>query len=424
MVNSLSGIKPRKTNLVDRRDLDVMDYKKIIKKKAKGYYFRIDVGQNGKRKQKSFGPYRNFTEAKNDLILIKSEVLSGEYFNPSNTGFESFINKWFDTVYSIDGNTPATVKSRRDFVDAHLIPYFGPMEISKINVETIREFFQFTKENGRKVKSKKDKEREENGEKIERKPLSNAYLKQMYHLMNAAFKEAVKWELIKRNPMEFIDPPKVKDNKNKISKAWTKEELNIFLEAASVEKILVQTVTLVITGTRRGEALGLRWKDIDLEEGIITINGTLTYSEEQKLYYKPNTKSEASDNREIPIPQFLIDILKKHKQAEYNKTTQLLGKKFSEDCYVFTNDGGDFYRLDTLTKKFRRVVETLPVKNITLHGLRHTFSTLMMKLGVNAKVVKDLLGHSRVQVTLDFYSHTDMEDKRKSVEKLGEFLNA
>jgi integrase len=240
-------------------------------------------------------------------------------------------------------------------------------------------------------------------------------------LLNQAFKKAVAWGLIKVNPMENAQKISVKNNKSKKNRAWTKEEVNIFLEAASKKGLVAPFLVDVVTGLRRGELLGLKWEDIDLKNKTITINGTLYRRKGEGLKYKPKTKTDSSDNRVIPIPDAIVEVLQKEKALQ-DEMKEKLGNGYNSENFVFINDKGRPIDPDYLTRKFREIVRTLNVKKITLHGLRHTAATLLMKLGVHVKIVSDILGHSRVQVTLDFYSHSNEEMMRQSTNELEQHI--
>ncbi|NNU88714.1 site-specific integrase [Geobacillus sp. MR] len=394
-----------------------MDIDRLIKKKTRGYYFRIDVGKDpitGKRRQQSFGPFKTKTEAKKELIKIRTQVMEGTYFKPSAQDFESFINEWFETVYCQD-KSETTIETRRYIIDGHLIPYFKKMPIKDINTRVIDTFFAELRKNGRYPRKKTEHEEKEN------KDLSESYLHIIFSLLNQAFKKAVVWGLIKVNPMENAQKISVKNNKSKKNRAWTKEEVNIFLEAASKKGLVAPFLVGVVTGIRRGELLGLKWEDIDFKNKTITINGTLYRRKGEGLKYKPKTKTDSSDNRVIPIPDAIVEVLRKEKALQ-DKTREKLGNSYNSENFVFINDKGKPIDPDYLTRKFRETVKTLNVKQINLHGLRHTAATLLMKLGVHVKIVSDILGHSRVQVTLDYYSHSNEEMMRQSTNELEQHI--
>ncbi|MED1202575.1 Arm DNA-binding domain-containing protein [Heyndrickxia acidicola] len=110
-----------------------MDFDKIIKKKKKGYFFRVDVGKDrkGKRKQASFGPYKSKAEAKKELLKVKSEIVSGDYLQESTEEFPAFINKWFETVYKRSVEE-TTAKSRENLIKNHIIHSFEHRKINEI----------------------------------------------------------------------------------------------------------------------------------------------------------------------------------------------------------------------------------------------------------------------------------------------------
>ncbi|KZO01257.1 site-specific integrase [Pseudobacillus badius] len=394
-----------------------MDFDKLIKEKAKGFYFRIDVGKNpinGKRTQKSFGPYRTKTEAKKQLVSIRAEVLAGKYFISSQKSFEPFINEWFDVIYRQD-KKETTLETRRYTIDSQLIPYFGQTLIDEIDSKQIDKFFIYLRSSGRKSKKANNSKPEKKEE------LSGSYLNIIYDLLKQVFATAVSWSLIEKNPLDGKKRPKIENNKNKKNKSWTKDELNLFLEAASKKNLTAPFLVDVMTGLRRGELSGLKWTDINFDEKTITVNGSLYRKKGEGIKYKDNTKTESSDNRVITVPDIVIDVLQKEKvtQMEMKKKSD---ENFNKDNYVFVKIDGKPFSPDYLTKKFREIIRSIDVKQITLHGLRHTNASLLMKLGTHAKVVSDILGHSRIQVTLDFYSHSDQELIRKSTDELEKYV--
>ncbi|MED5043154.1 site-specific integrase [Geobacillus stearothermophilus] len=136
--------------------------------------------------------------------------------------------------------------------------------------------------------------------------------------------------------MENAQKISVKNNKSKKNKAWTKEEVNIFLEAASKKGLVAPFLVDVVTGLRRGELLGLKWEDIDFKSKTITINGTLYRRKGEGLKYKPKTKTDSSDNRVIPIPDAIVEVLRKEKALQ-DKTREKLGNSYnSENLYLLT----------------------------------------------------------------------------------------
>lgn len=376
-----------------------MDFNKLIKEKAKGFYFRIDVGNDpitGKRKQSSFGPYKSRTEAKKELIRILDQVNAGTYFEPSDKEFESFINEWFVTVYKTQVH-PSTADSRKYMIDKRLIPYFGKRPLKSLTKQLMAKFISDQSNEG----------------------YSAAYIKNIYSLLNQAFDTAVEWTLIKENPIKGIRKPSVKRG-NKVDKTWNKEEINRFLLMASERDIAVPYIVSIHTGVRRGELLALTWDDVDWEQGKIRINKNVHRVKGEGLKIGA-TKTENS-NRTIPLPAYVMDVLMKHRTVRDSLKTHY-GEEFNPLNLVFPSVKGTILDPDNFSRQFRKIVEQLDVRKISLHGLRHTHATILMRMGVNARVVADRLGHSRIQVTLDYYTHIDEEIQKETSEMLASFLN-
>ncbi|MED1202576.1 tyrosine-type recombinase/integrase [Heyndrickxia acidicola] len=399
-----------------------MDTKKIVKKGKKGYYFRTDIGKDpitGRRLQKNFGPFNTKREAEADLINIRYQVRNGTFFKPSYKAFDDFINEWFDTVYC-SGKVETTIERRRYIIGSQLIPYFKKTPLENIDARQLDQFFNVLRNNGRIIKYKKDGSGNTN--ENTKKPLSDSYLKIIYSLLNQAFATAIKWKLVKENPMiDISNKPKVKDNKNKADKAFSKEELKIFLEAVAKKHVYLPFVLDAYTGIRRSELLGLKWDYVDFINHTIQISGTLNRVKGKGLIYTKKAKSEKSLNRTIPIPEIILNLLRKEKQLQ-DEMKKEYGNDFNKENYVFIKYDGTPIAPDYLTKEFRKIIGSLNIKQTTLHGLRHTTATLLMKLNKNPRVISDILGHSKVQVTMDFYSHVNLEIMREAVGDLGDFI--
>ncbi|MDG4656915.1 tyrosine-type recombinase/integrase [Ectobacillus antri] len=376
-----------------------MDFDKILKHGKKGFYFRTDVGKDpvtGKRTQKSFGPYKNKAEAKKAFIEIKNHVNEGSYFEPSDQLFEGFITEWFETIYKTQVHV-STAESRKYMIEKRVIPYFKKRPLKGMTKQLMAKFIADQANDG----------------------CSAAYIKNLYSLLNQAFDTAVDWKLIKENPIKGIKKPSVKSG-NKTDKTWGKEEINAFLLMASERGVTVPYILSINTGLRRGELLALTWKDLDWENGTIRIDKSVYRVKGEGLKIGP-TKTENS-NRTIPLADYVINVLRQHKAVQ-ESIKDYYGEGFNPLDLVFPSENGNIMDPDNFSRQFRKIVEKLQVKKISLHGLRHTHATILMKAGVNAKVVADRLGHSRVQITLDYYTHTDEEVQKQTSEILAGFLH-
>lgn len=369
----------------------MMNFDKLIKEKKKGFYFRIDVGKDpvtGKRKQASFGPFRTKTEAKKELLKIKNQVDNGSYFKESTEDFSMFMERWFNTSYKRTVEI-TTAKSREYVIRNHIMKYFQHKKINEITTFDIDSFYVDKLDSG----------------------YSGAYIRQMHNLLNQAFDQAVKWSLVKVNPVKNAKPPKVK-SEEKIT--WTVDEVNRFLNLIKDSSMEIPYLLAIFTGMRRGEVLGLKWDDVDFENKKIRIKRSLCFVSGKGLIFKePKTKKS---KRQISISQHVVNVLKKHKQKqEFQK--EKLGVQYQDNNLIVCTDDGKPLDPRNLLRQFYRLIEEANVPRISFHDLRHTHATILMQQGENPKVVSERLGHSRVGITLDLYSHVSDDLQEQAAEK-------
>ena len=253
--------------------------------------------------------------------------------------------------------------------------------------------------------------------------LSKSYVLYNHYLsvINRIFKYAVLMDVINSNPFDKVIKPKSRQTQRK-GNFLTKEELKEFLK-------LAQTTTLsyffplvhlmAYTGLRQGEALALKWSDIDFENKKITVDKTAARIKEKQTLQTPKTKNS---KRVISIDPTTLSILKSWKKDQI-KIYFKNGKHFEgDDNFIFTNQRGDWVHIHNFIPYFKRFVTDHKLKPITPHGLRHTHASLLFSAGVEPKNISDRLGHSTVQITLDLYTHITEEQRTDTVEKLLEYM--
>lgn len=285
------------------------------------------------------------------------------------------------------------------------------------------------------VKSKVEKMTEEHFKEMKLKKITVAYcqrvvieLSKTYVLynhylsvINRIFKYAVLMDILDSNPFDKVIKPKSRQVQRK-GNFLTKEELKEFLK-------LAQTVTLSYffplvhlmsyTGLRQGEALALKWSDIDFENKKITVDKTAVRIKEKQTLQTPKTKNS---KRVISIDRTTLSILKSWKKDQI-KIYFKNGKHFEgDDNFIFTNERGEWVHIHNFIRYFKRFIADHKLKPITPHGLRHTHASLLFSAGVEPKNISDRLGHSTVQITLDLYTHITEEQRTDTVEKLLEYM--
>lgn len=228
-------------------------------------------------------------------------------------------------------------------------------------------------------------------------------------------------DILNSNPFDKVIKPKSRQVQRK-GNFLTKEELKEFLKLAQTATLsyffpLVHLMSY--TGLRQGEALALKWSDIDFENKKITVDKTAVRIKEKQTLQTPKTKNS---KRVISIDPTTLSILKSWKKDQI-KIYFKNGKHFEgDDNFIFTNERADWVQIHNFIPYFKRFVTDHKLKPITPHGLRHTHASLLFSAGVEPKNISDRLGHSTVQITLDLYTHITEEQRTDTVEKLLEYM--
>ena len=378
--------------------------KKLEKDKYKVF---IEMGKDPatgyrKRQTKIFSRKK---DAENWMSQKINAINEGSFINISDiTVGDYFLNRWLEN-HKKPHIAITSYEGYKHTITKHLIPILGKIKLQDLRPDHLESYFNKKRKNGR-LDSKKG-------------GLSENSLKKHYVLINEGLKRAVKLKLIKYNPAQAIDSPQPEKYKAPVMK---EEEFVKLLEILKEDYFMYVFVkTALKTGMRRSELLGLEWNEVDLKKGFIKVRKTLLKTQGGSIHQN-HTKNESS-RREIKMSNDLINILKTHKKKQ-NELKLLLGPEYDNTKnFVFARPDGKNYNPRTISRKFEKAVKkaNLPSK-YTVHTLRHTFATINLKNGVPAKIVQDMLGHSKISTTLDIYSHTDLDMQKSAVEKLDEIF--
>ena len=190
-----------------------------------------------------------------------------------------------------------------------------------------------------------------------------------------------------------------------------------FIIGHKYEAIVTVALTL---GLRRGETLGLRWRDINFETSRLTVRHSLE-TVKGKGARLTDTKSEKS-KRELRIPQICLIALEKH-QNDQAKQIQWAGTKWKNGDFVFTTSLGTPMHPDEISHVFPQILNDAKLPKVRFHDLRHTCASLLLSLGVPAKLVQETLGHSTYQLTMDTYSHMIPALRNEVADRMDEILS-
>jgi integrase len=222
----------------------------------------------------------------------------------------------------------------------------------------------------------------------------------LHAVLHRGLGQTVRWGLVPRNVTEAVERPKVQA---KEFRALTKEEADGLLKAAEEDRLYALYVLALTCGLRFGELLGLRWEDIDLGAGRLTVNHQLQGTEDGRpVLTAPKT---AKSRRTVTLPGTALAALRKHRSRQLEERLRL-GEVWRDYGLVFCSEVGTALREPNVRERsFHPLLDRAGLPHIRFHDLRHTAATLLLAQGVHPKLVQEMLGHSSITMTLDLYSH-------------------
>jgi integrase len=219
----------------------------------------------------------------------------------------------------------------------------------------------------------------------------------MHRVLREALQQAVQWQMLPRNPADLVKPPKIERKQMKVLDTDATAEL---IEAARPYRIFVPILLGVLCGLRRGEIAALRWRSVDLEAGQLRVVASI----EQTKQGCREKETKSGSDRVVALPAMLVAELRRHRAEQAEELLQL-GIRLSDDNYVVAQADGSPLQPNSLTHAFADFLETHGLKRVRLHDLRHSHATHLLAAGIHPKVASERLGHSKVGITLDLYSH-------------------
>lgn len=351
----------------------------------------MDIGKDpksGKRKQKRRSGFKTKKEAQAASAELIAQFEKGEYIHTSNQTLAEFLAYWLEKQAK-KVLRESTFSIHNMVIQSRIIPEIGHLPLKDLHPLHISDFY----------------------DTLSNEEYSNDYIRYIHNILKKSLKKAVAWELISKNIMDHVDPPRLKA---KDISTWTMEESNTFMESAKENKFYIVFLLALYTGMRRGEILGLRWKHVDFENRNLSVTQTLYRTREKGLIFQePKTKNA---KRQIALPGFVIEELKKHK-LEQNKIKLALGAGYQDHQLVNCYEDGRPIDPRNILKHFERVTQKAGVPRLRFHDLRHTHATILLQLRENPKVVSERLGHSNIGITLDTYSHVIPDMQQDTADK-------
>ena len=220
----------------------------------------------------------------------------------------------------------------------------------------------------------------------------------LHGILHKALSQAVRWGLVVRNVSDAVDAPRRVKRPPEI---LTEAQARAFLDAVHQDRLYALYVTAITTGMRKAELLGLRWSDVDFESGAIRVSQVaLTVHKKGVILSEPKTEKS---RRAIDLPEVAVRALREHKARQDKIKARSVD--WVENDLVFPTRKGTPIGSRNVLKFFHGSLRRAGLPKVRFHSLRHLHSTLLLVAGIHPKIVQERLGHSRIDITMDIYSH-------------------
>lgn len=375
----------------------------IVKRKDGRWMASITLGRDpatGKLKRAYFyGKTRQ--EAADQLATAMSDLSRGAFVAPHKITIGAWLDIWLKD-YSKSKVRPLTFDSYDSLIRCHLAQALGHIPLKDLRPDQVQRFYNLKREAG----------------------LSAGTIGAIHTVLHAALRQAVRSQLVMRNVTEATTIP---TRKPREIRPLSIEQVNHFLKAIKEDRWFCAIFLELGTGVRKSELLGLQWKNLDLDSGVLHIRQGLSRVKTHEPAGERKTKLVFQDpktghsRRTIPIPEDVCEELKRHR-ARQAEEKLLIGQAYKDHGLVFCQPDGQPIDPRTFNRVFNRLLRQAGLPHIRVHDGRHTFATLMLELGESPKTVQVMLGHSKITTTLDTYSHVSLELEKRAAAKLNAVL--
>lgn len=353
------------------------------------YRIRYKDRIQNKYREKSKSGFKTKKEAQIAAAQVELEIEQYGFSENGNEVFKNYIEQWLE-IYKKPHVKEITYSVQERNVRLNMIPRWGNYKLKEITRSEYQKWINELREH-----------------------YSEGTVRRIHSIMNSAMNDAVhEFRVLRENPILRISIPKDKLN-NKELKYFTVEQLDKFLNEVkkpvkkakykySIQYYVLFTL-LARTGLRIGEALALTWDDVDLDEGLVSVNKTLVYPINSKPYLS-TPKSKASV-RTIKLDTTTVRLLKKHKINRNELYLMYRNYKKPDTNIVFHQHEGKWLKTNVVREYFKEICKRANLPVLSPHALRHSHAVHLLEAGANIKFVSERLGHSSIKMTADTYLH-------------------
>lgn len=365
----------------------------IYRRKDGKWVSAVTLGYSDKGRQRRRAISSTQGEARARLKELRAAVEAGTTIESEKITVGQWLREWLEKEAQ-PSVRPRTFAGYQMIVTKHLIPGLGNLKLRQLDARHVRDFLE------KKSKSK---------------TLSTRSIQLQHATLRRALTIAERYGIVPRNVAKLVTPPQVH---TKTFEPLTTEQASAFIAGLNDHELRNLFLTAIVTGMRMSELLGLRWKDVSLEKGTVSVNVSLQRYDSAYHLDPPKTKNS---RRIIPVPPVIVEALKDERKKQRENKVRLR-PVWQGDAWglVFSMEDGSPRNGSVVTHRFQAALAAAGLPKVRFHDLRHGAATYLLNSGTDARTVMELLGHSQISTTLGIYAHALEANKRAATNRLGD----
>jgi integrase len=304
--------------------------------------------------------------------LIAEAQKNGGTVAPERLTVGDYLERWLAAIRP--KVSPRTFERYVSIVRANVIPALGNIRLSKLQPLAISGVYS---------------------DALAR--LAPRTVNHIHVVFKGALKQAVRWRLLSRNPADDVDPPKVERGEMKV---WTVDQITEAIALSRSWAVHMPIVLAAFCGLRRGEIAALRWRHVDFDRTQLSVTESAEHTKAGVRYKAP----KSGKGRTVALPSMMVAALRAHRRRQAEELLKI-GVRLTDDTFVCARKDGKPQQPQSITHGWVDFLASTKLPRIRFHDLRHSHATVMLRANVHPKIVSERLGHSRVAITLDTYSH-------------------
>lgn len=331
---------------------------------------------SGKRRQYS-KQVATMAEAKRLEAEWSAEIARGTALDPNKTTIAMLLDTWLAAKEGEEVSSE-TIHDYTIVIRKHLKPAFGDIQVQSLTAARVQAQYGLWRADGK----------------------SPRVIRGCHNVLPQALRHAVSHGIVASNVCASVKPPRLPNRKPTV---WNREEVATFLTVASSDRLHPLWHLLVLEGMRRGEALGLRWRDVNFEHGTAHIVQTVTANKADRGRTVIQDRTKKASSRTVRLTNLTLQALREHQRTQ--DARRLAASAWHDHDLIICTAKGMPITPNNVSRSLEALLKRTGLPRIRVHDLRHTAVTMLLLAGVHAKVVQERLGHANIGITLGLYSH-------------------